>query len=288
MIGKALAAAVHQKGYQVSMLSRNARPLPNTRVFLWNVENQTIDAACFEGVSAIIHLAGENIAKKRWTAKRKKEILDSRVNSTRLLYKALRDTDHKVETIIAASAVGFYGDRGNEVLTEASSSGTDFLAHCCAAWENAVNEGAQLNLRIVKLRTGFLLDKKEGGLPLMALPAKLGLAAPVGTGDQWVPWIHIDDMVNIYIHALEQQLQGTYNATAPIPVSNTILTRDLGKVLHRPVWPIHVPAGLLKALMGEMSVVALTSNRTSAQKLLDTGFTFKYNLLQDALAAIYL
>jgi len=287
MIGQALVPALIKKGYKVSILSRRARPLPNTRVFLWNVEDQTIDTACFKGVSAIIHLAGENIAGARWTAKRKQQIVDSRVNSTRLLLQGLSNCEHQVTSIISASATGYYGNRGDEILTEDSGRGDDFLATCCAQWEAAVDEFETQQLRIVKLRTGFILDKKKGGLPLMALPVKLCFGASLGTGKQWVPWIHLDDMVNMYIHALENPIEGTFNATAPTPVTNSGLTRTLAKVLGRPVWPIHVPAAVIQTLMGEMSVVALTSTNTSAQAILNTGFTFKFNLLQDALADIY-
>lgn len=287
MIGQALVPALVQKGYKVSILSRRARPLPNTRVYLWNVEEQIIDTACFDGVSAIIHLAGENIAGKRWSEKRKKEIVDSRVNSTKLLYKGLASCNHNVTTIISASAVGYYGNSADELLTENSPAGDDFLATCCASWEAAVDELNLQNLRVVKLRTGFILARKKGGLPLMSLPVKLFLGAPLGTGKQWVPWIHLDDMVNLYIHALENPFEGAFNANAPTPVTNKTLTQTLAKVIGRPVWPISVPAPLLQAIMGEMSIVALSSTNTSAQKILDAGFTFKYNLLHDAVADIY-
>jgi uncharacterized protein (TIGR01777 family) len=288
MIGKKLVPALIEKGYQVSMLSRNARPLPNTRVFLWNVENQTIDSSCFDGVSAIIHLAGENIASKRWTAQRKQQILDSRVNSTKLLYKGLASRNHNVDTLISASAVGYYGDRADEMLTEISAPGDDFLASCCVQWEAAVDEGTAHHLRLVKLRTGFILDKADGGLPLMALPVKMFFGAALGSGKQWIPWIHLHDMINLYIHALENALQGVFNAAAPAPVTNKTFTKILAHTLQRPVWPLHVPAAVIKTIMGEMSAVALSSNRTSAQKVLNTGFNFRYNQLQDALAEIYL
>lgn len=287
MIGQALVPALIKKGYQVSILSRRARPLANTRVFLWNVEDQIIDTACFDGVSTIIHLAGENIAGKRWSEKRKQEIVNSRVNSTKLLYKGLASCNHNVTAIISASAVGYYGNSTDELLTENSPAGDDFLARCCAKWEAAVDELKTLKLRIVKLRTGFILDRKKGGLPLMSLPVKLFLGAPLGTGKQWVPWIHLDDMVNMYIHALENPVEGTFNAAAPTPATNRTLTQTIAKVMCRPVWPINVPRPLLQSILGEMSIVALSSTNTSAQKILDAGFTFKYNQLQDAVAQIY-
>jgi uncharacterized protein (TIGR01777 family) len=287
MIGKALSKVLLQKGYKVSMLSRKAKPIPNTRVFLWNVDNQTIDTGCFEGVSTIIHLAGENIAGGRWTDKRKQQILNSRVMATKLLYEGLASTTHQVDTIISASAVGFYGNRGDEILSESSAQGHGFLAETCAKWEDAVDQGQNLGLRVVKLRTGVVLDKHEGGLPVMAKPVQLFMGAALGTGKQWVPWIHLHDLINMYVIALETQLTGTYNACAPQPVTNRTLTMELAKVLKRPFWPLNVPAPLIKTLMGEMSAIALNSNNTSAQKILDAGFKFRYNLLTDALKAVY-
>lgn len=287
MIGKALVKVLLQHGYKVSILSRKVRPIPNTRVFLWNVENQTIDTGCFEGVTAIVHLAGENIADGNWTPKRKQQILDSRVNATKLLYHGLASIPNRVKTIISASAVGIYGDRGDEILSESSGPGLGFLAETCAQWEAAVDKGNELGLRIVKLRTGVVLDKKEGGLPVMAKPVQFFLGAALGTGKQWVPWIHLQDLINMYLMALENPISGTFNAAAPTPVTNKTLTRTLAKVLGRPFWPIHVPAALLKTIMGEMSEIALDSTNTSAQKILDAGFKFRFNLLQDALIDIY-
>lgn len=287
MIGKKLVPALLQKGYKVSMLSRHAKPLQDTRVFLWNVENQTIDTGCFEGVTAIIHLAGENIAGAKWTEKRKKQIIESRVKSTELLYHGMAQVKNDVSTFISASAVGYYGDRNDEPLVETSENGKGFLASTCAQWEAAVDQGSKAGLRIVKLRTGFILDKHDGGLPVMAKPIQFWLAAPLGSGKQWVPWIHLTDMVNMYIHTLENPLTGTFNACAPSPVTNRTLTKELAEALHRPVWPLSVPAPVIKAIIGEMSEVVLTSTNTSAQKMLDAGFRFKFNLLQDALADIY-
>jgi uncharacterized protein (TIGR01777 family) len=287
MIGKTLVNALLQKGYKVSILSRRLQPMQNVNVFLWNVENQTIDTECFRGVTSIIHLAGENVAAGKWTDARKKQILDSRVKSTKLLYQGLSATNHQVSSIVSASAVGYYGDRSDEILTESAKEGTGFLADCCVQWEDAINEGEQLNLRVVKLRTGVVLDKNDGALPVMAKPIQFFLAAPLGTGKQWVPWIHITDLVNMYMEALEKPISGNFNACAPNPATNKTLTTELAKAFNRPVWPIHVPAGVIKTLMGEMSEVVLASTNCSAQKILDTGFKFKYNRLQEALLDIY-
>jgi uncharacterized protein (TIGR01777 family) len=287
MIGKALIKALLEKKYRISVLSTRPRFMANVQVFKWDVSKRRIEAACFTGVDTIIHLAGENIAKEKWTDRRKQQIVDSRVLSTELLLNTLKTTDHQVTTFISASAVGFYGDRGDEILTEASEHGTGFLAECCARWEDAVQSAADIGLRVVKFRTGFIISNAEGGLPAMTLPIKWFVGAPLGTGKQWVAWIHMKDMVGMYLHALENPIEGTFNATAPNPVTNKTFTKALGSFLHRPIWPIAVPAKVIELFMGEMSVIALMSTNTSVQKILDTGYAFHFSQLQEALSDIY-
>lgn len=287
MIGKALIKALLSRNNQVSILSTHPKAIPNVQVFKWDVTKKYIEAACFADIDTIIHLAGENIAKGKWTEKRKKEIIDSRVLSTELLLNSLKKTDHQVKTFISASAVGFYGDRADETLTENSAQGSGFLAECCARWEDEVQLATDLGLRTVKLRTGFIIAKAEGGLPEMAKPIQWFVGAPLGTGKQWVPWIHMDDIVGIYLHAIENPIAGTFNACAPNPVNNKTLTKALGKFLGRPIWPIAVPAKLIELLMGEMSVIALMSTKTSVQKIIDTGYKFRFTELNEALSDIY-
>jgi uncharacterized protein (TIGR01777 family) len=287
MIGKALIQALLKKNYTISILSTHPRFIPNVQVFKWEPQKQLIDSSCFNGVNAIIHLAGENIAKGKWTDSRKKEIIDSRVLSTQLLYNTLKKAAHTVGRVVSASATGFYGDRGGEILTETSGNGNGFLADCCMKWESAVDSGEALGLSIVKLRTGVILAEKEGALPAMAKPVQWFAGAPLGSGKQWVPWIHLQDMVNMYVYALENTFTGTFNACAPYPVTNKTLTNAIAKTFGRPVWPFSVPAKLIKLILGEMAVVALISTNTSAQKILDAGFTFKFTQLPEALSDIY-
>jgi uncharacterized protein (TIGR01777 family) len=287
MIGKALIQALLKRDYTISILSTRPRFIPNVQVFKWNPKKQLIESNCFNGVTDIIHLAGENIASGKWTAQRKREIIDSRVLSTQLLYNTLKKTTHTVERFISASATGFYGERGDEILKETSSNGEGFLADCCLQWESAVDEGQELRLSIVKLRTGFILARHEGGLPVMARPVKWFAGAPLGSGKQWVPWIHLNDMVNMYVFALENSITGTFNACAPYPVSNKTLTHSLAKSLGRPIWPFSIPAQVIKLFLGEMAVVALMSTNTSAQKILNAGFTFQFTQLKEALSDIY-
>jgi uncharacterized protein (TIGR01777 family) len=288
MLGKDLTQSLLKAGHQVSILVRRAQKISQAAVFLWDIDKGQIDAACLEGVDTIIHLAGENIAKEKWTEKRKKEIIDSRVKSARLLFKTLAENSNTVKNFISAAAVGYYGNRGDEILTENSPAGNDFMADCCKQWEQAADEGTKLGLRVVKVRTGVVLGKNDGALPQMATPIKMFAGAPLGTGQQWIPWIHHKDMTRVYLHALRDlSMQGVYNACAPFPVTNKTLTRAIAKSIHRPVWPISVPEAVMKLILGEMAAVVLSSTNTSAQKLLDTGFIFNFTHLEDALSDIY-
>ncbi|WP_432711679.1 TIGR01777 family oxidoreductase [Pedobacter sp.] len=288
MIGTELLPALQQQGHTVSILTRKPTKLKDVQVFLWDVYQQKIDTQCLAKVDTIIHLAGENIATKKWTKERKQQLVDSRVLSAALLFKTLKEVPNQVTTFISASAVGYYGDCGDEILTEDDANGSGFLADCCEKWEAAVDEGKSLNLRVVKIRTGFILKKGEGGLAAMDKPIRFFAGAPLGTGLQWVPWIHIRDIVKIYLAATDDSnMKGAYNACAPYPVTNTTLTKGIAQVLHRPVWPFTVSETVLNALLGEMSTVALMSTNTSAQKLLDSGFTFNFTQLDAALKNIY-
>lgn len=287
LVGSALKNLLLSKNYEVNTLSR--KPENEVNAYKWDVYNQEIDSRCLDGVDAIIHLAGEGVADKKWTEERKQQIIDSRVKSTELLYKTIANHEkHQVKSFISASAVGYYGDCGDEILTEESPNGFGFLAKCCYLWEKSVDEGKKQSLRVVKIRTGIVLSKHGGALPQLDLPVKLFAGSAIGTGKQWVPWLHIDDMVAIYITALENiKMEGSYNACAPFPVTNKGLTQAIAKQLHRPFWPIKVPKKALEFLMGERTEAILMSNNTSAQKLLDAGYIFKYTQLNDALKNIY-
>lgn len=288
MLGKSLIQTLLQRGDEVSILSRKAQQIKDVKVFLWDVPKQQIDKSCITGIDSIIHLAGENISTKKWSDERKKEIIDSRVKSAALLFKTLKENKHQVKTFISAAAVGIYGDRADEILTEEAPPGSDFLSECCIKWEAAADEGQALGLRVVKLRTGVVLDKQSGALPEMAKPIQLFVGAPLGTGKQWLPWIHHLDMTKIYLHALDTlSLEGAYNCSAPFPVTNKHITKAIAHQLQRPVWPLNVPKAIMKLLLGEMSAIVLNSNRCSSDKLTDSGYTFKFTQLESALADIY-
>lgn len=287
LVGTALKKQLLSRGYEVNTLSRKSSE--DAHSFTWDVYRGTIDASCIAGVDAVVHLAGEAVADKKWTPERKKQIIDSRVKSTELLFNTIKSAaSHQIRCFVSSSAVGYYGDCGDEILTEESPNGYGFLAECCKLWEDAVDEGKKLSLRIVKLRTGIVLSTEGGALPQLAQPVKLFAGAALDSGKQWTPWLHIDDMIEMYIEAIENpKMEGNYNACAPFPVTNKALTKALAKQLHRPVWPIHVPKAALKLLLGERTEAVLMSSNTSAQKILDAGFKFRFTHLDEALKALY-
>ena len=287
LIGSNLTRQLLAKGYSVNHLSRTPGNNPKVDTFLWDVEKGEIDEQCIDGVSQIVHLAGAGIAEKRWTDERKKVIIDSRTKSIGLVYELLKKRPNHVKSVISASAIGYYSDRGDELMTEESSPSTDFMAKCCVEWESAVDKGKDLNLRIVKYRTGVVLDN-GGALAQLALPVKLYVGSPLGNGKQWVPWIHWQDVIDMYLHAiLDINFTGTYNMVAPNPLTNEQLTKAVAEELHKPLWAPKVPAVFLKLLLGEMSTVVLGSTKVSAQKITDAGFVFKYPDIASALKEIY-
>jgi len=288
LIGRRLTDLLLSKGYAVSHLNR--KPGGDTRVtsFLWDIPKGKIDEHCIDSVDMVVHLAGAGIADEKWTDERKKELVNSRTESLRLIYKLIKDHPNKVNSIISAAAIGYYGDRGDELLTEDSAPGTGFMPECCIAWEEAIDEGKALGLRIVKLRTGVVLDKEGGALQQMARPVKLFAGAGLGSGRQWIPWIHWQDAVDMYLAAIENaSLGGVYNMVAPSPVTNRQLMKAIAKQLKRPLWFFNVPSFVFKMLMGEMSIIILGSTKVSPQKVEQEGFKFKYPELEGALKEIY-
>ena len=287
LIGRNLTKQLIARGHIVSNLSRSPGKDPQVKTFLWDVDKGIIDSNCINEVDIIIHLAGAGIADKPWTTQRKQELIDSRVKSIKLIYSLLKKNKHKVNAIISASAIGFYSDRGDELMTEESQPSNDFMAQCCIAWENAVDEGYQLGIRIVKYRTGVVLDN-GGALEKLALPVKFFVGSPLGNGNQWVPWIHWKDVIAMYLFAIDNSdLSGTYNMVAPNPQTNKQLTFAVAKQLHKPIWLPNVPALFLKLLLGEMATIILGSTKVAADKILLAGFKFTYPDIEGALKEIY-
>ncbi len=287
-VGKNLSNTLLRKGYEVVHLSRSEGKNPKIKTFLWDIDKDTIDENCINGVDTIVHLAGEGIANERWTEDRKNRIIKSRTDSIKLVYNVLKVKPNSVKNVISASATGYYSDRGNEFLTEESSPANDFLGQCCVLWEKAVDEGLSLGSRVLKFRTGVILDKETGALPKISQPIKLGIGSPLGSGDQWIPWIHLQDVINMYLTGIEnEQMQGVFNMCAPNPVTNKQLTKAVAKQLKKPLWLPNVPAFALKMLLGEMSTIVLGSTKVNAAKITNSGFKFAYPDIETALKDIY-
>ncbi|MEI6512532.1 MAG: TIGR01777 family oxidoreductase [bacterium] len=288
-IGSRLCKALLEQGAEINVLSRNAdhakKSLPGiTNAFDWNAEAEKAPTEALAGMDAVIHLAGANVGE-RWTKEQKNKILESRRQSTQNLVAGLADTHPRPPVLISASAIGYYGDRGDEVLSEESMPGEGFLSRVCIIWEDEAFLAERLGMRVVALRTGLVLDKEGGTLKSMLLPFKLGFGGPLGSGTQWMSWIHMDDMIGLYEFALtNSQVRGPMNATAPNPVRNKEFAHELGKVLRRPSL-LPVPKFALKALLGEFAEAVLTGQRVEPQKALKTGYQFIYPNLEPALEA---
>ena len=253
----------------------------------WDPEAGVIDHKALEGCDAVINLAGENIASGRWTADRKRRILNSRVKGTTLLCDALGKLDRRPSALLSASAIGYYGDRGSEVLREDSAPGSDFLADVCRQWEKAADGAAQKGIRVIKTRIGVVLSTHGGALAKMLPPFKLGVGGRVGSGAQYMSWITIDDLTQAFLHCLNvSTLSGPINLVAPAPVTNAEFTKSLGRVLGRPtVFP--APGFALRIAFGEMAdALLLSSTRVEPAKLAATGFRFQHRSVDEGLRAV--
>ncbi len=287
LVGTRLTEMLLAKGYHVSHLSRSKQDKQDVRVYTWDIARQEIAPEALADADYVVHLAGAGVAEKRWTDSRKEAILKSRTESTRLLHDTISQLgSHHIKGFMAASAVGIYGiDTGSKMMMEESSKGTDFLAEVTKQWEAAVDEISRLNMRVVKLRTGVALSDKGGALPKIVQPIKLGAGAPLGSGQQYVSWIHLDDLCRMYLYAIENEsLTGTYNAVGPHPVTNEALTRSAADVLNRPLFIPKVPAFAIKLLLGEMASVVLGGCNVSSQKIEETGFNFTFSQIDKALS----
>lgn len=277
-IGRRLTELLLDKGYQVAYLSRSAKPIPNVTVYQWDVPKGQVDPQAIQTADHIVHLAGTGIADERWTDARKDEILQSRTQSTELLARTLANTEHHVKAFVASSAIGYYGgDTGDRPLTETSPAGSDFLAQVTRAWERAEDSVAALGIRTVKFRTGVVLTMAGGALPKLAQPVRLGAGAPIGSGQQYISWIHLDDLCRMYIDALENESwQGVYNAVAPTPVTNETLTRAIAKTLGRPMLLPNIPAFVIKLMFGELAIT-ITGGNYVLNKRIAEETTFRYH-----------
>ncbi len=282
LVGLPLVAALEQAGAQVIRGVR--RPARDAHEIYWNGEAGEIEAGKLEGAAAVIHLAGENIAGRRWSEAFKREIRDSRIKGTRLIADAITHASNKPRALICASAIGYYGNRGDEVLTEQSPPGRDFLADVCRDWEAACQPARDAGVRVVNARIGVILSAKGGALAKMVTPFKLGLGGKIGDGRQYMSWIALDDVVGaLAFLTASPQVSGPVNLTAPHPVTNAEFTKTLGHVLSRPtIFPM--PAFAARLAFGEMAdALLLSSTRVSPQALATAGYGFRYPQVEAAL-----
>lgn len=291
LVGQAIVKVLHQKGIPVNYLTTSKEKITSTedfRGFYWNPSKDEIDLDCFDNVQAVINLAGTNIAK-RWTPEHRRKVLSSRINSLQTLKKGLEQSKNKeVECLISASAIGIYPNSISEYYDENETKVDDgFLGEVVQKWETEADTFEKLNIDVAKIRIGLVLSKDGGALPRMAMPIKNFVGAPLGSGEQWQSWIHIDDLAQIFVFAVENNLKGIYNGVAPNPVTNTKMTKELAKIMERPLWLPNVPAFLLKTFLGKMSTLVLASQRVSSKKIEEEGFSFQYVNICQALKNLY-
>ncbi|MHA6727180.1 TIGR01777 family oxidoreductase [Chryseobacterium sp. A301] len=286
-IGKHLTQYLLQKGHVIHALTRTKKSSKNENLhfFQWDIEKGIIDEKAFEGVDVLINLTGANITEKRWTAKRKKEIVDSRVESINLLFKYVRQLENKPTALISSSAVGYYGAVTTEqVFTELSPNGTDFLAYICKEWENAAFQFNQLGIRTIVLRKGIIIGKEGGMYAKTASLAKWSINTALGNGKQFMPWIDIRDLIRLYEFILsESELSGIFNTVSTQPISmnefSKLLLRSFGKKSFLP----NAPKFIIQLMFGEMAAMLLEGSKVSNEKIIDAGFVFQYDTMESAL-----
>jgi len=283
LVGSELVPYLRKKGYSVVRLVRKKENLAEDEIY-WNPLKGEINTDELEGVSGVIHLAGESIANGRWTNRKKELISDSRIKGTKLLSECITKLKQPPKVFISASAMGFYGNRGEEVLNENSDVGVGFLSELANEWEKATIAIQQKGTRVIHLRIGLILSLKGGALAKMLLPFKLGIGGCLGNGRQYMSWIALEDMIKIIFHVLqEKEIQGPINVSTPYPVTNKQFTKTLGQVLHRPTI-IPLPSFVIQCLFGEMGdALLLSSTRMEPQKLLNAQYTFCFPQLKEAL-----
>ena len=285
LIGRHLTPFLQAKGHTVAHLGRKKSPESPVKQFSWDPEQGVIENGAVSWADAIIHLAGASVSEGRWTARRKQEIISSRVNSAKLLAKTILAEKAKINVFVSAAAVGWYGIITSEkIFTENDLPASDFFGNVCLQWENAADLVEETGVRTVKLRIGVVLANDGGALPQLAKPVKWLVGSPLGNGKQWMPWIHIGDLCALFLEAIgNESMHGAYNAAASQHVTNKQFVKTIGKVLHRPVFLPPVPEFALKLALGEMSGIVTNGSRVSNEKLKKSGFRFQYEDLESAL-----
>jgi uncharacterized protein (TIGR01777 family) len=286
LVGSSLMRILKLSAYRVLVLSREKSDDPDSILRYWNIEKGIIDPVAVDNADHYVHLAGASVGEGRWTDQKKKEIRDSRIKSTRLLYDTIKGSKRKPKTFISASAIGVYGhDTGGVLLDEDRvKPGDDFLATVTREWEEEVNKIRELGVRVVILRIGVVLSYFGGAVPKFMKLTKLGLSSPVGSGEQYISWVHLDDLIDLIKYCIEYpRIEGTFNAVAPNPVTNKEFTRTMAHIMDKPSFLPNVPGFVLKMMLGEKASIILGGNKVSSKKIIDAGFNFKFDKVDDAL-----
>lgn len=287
LIGSIITEEAESKGYNIAYLSRTAGEYKGYKKYKWDIRNQEIDKSSLEWADAIMHLAGAGVADKNWSTNRKKEILNSRTDSTDLLFNTIKEGDYGIQKVISASAIGYYGfgDK-NHPFSEDSPPADDFLAKVCQQWEASTSKFSNLNIQNTRIRIGIVLSSKGGALKKIMQPVKFGLGAPLGSGNQVMSWIHIEDLTGLFTYFLENDQEGIYNGVAPNPISNAYLTKVVANKLGRPLFLPNIPSFVLKFALGEMSEIVLNGSNVSSKKVESLGFKFKFTDISEAIKDI--
>jgi hypothetical protein len=285
VIGRELNDKLRSKGYRVAILSRTTRKSADIPHYYWDIRKKTIEKEAIETADYIIHLAGANIGDKRWSKQRSKLIIDSRVESANLLFDKISTARKKPKAFISASAIGYYGTTtSDKIFSETDPPANDFLGETCKLWEQAADNFERMGIRTVKIRTGIVLSKQGGVLTKMLIPTKLGIGSAIGSGRQYMPWIHIDDLCGIYIKAIEDtRMNGAYNAVAPDQPTNKDFIQTLAHILKKPFWAPAVPSLAINIIFGRMSSLLLEGSRVSSDKIIASGYNFLFPSLESAL-----
>jgi uncharacterized protein (TIGR01777 family) len=287
-IGSRLTSVLVSAGFRVTHLSRREGRAGSVRKLVWDPSNGKLDSRVFDGIDYLVHLAGSGIGDKRWSDARKREIISSRVDSAELLLNTVRDNRIPLKAFISASATGYYGSvTRDRIFTEEDPPSGDFTGTTCMLWEKAAEGFIRSDIRTVMIRTPVVLARGAGALQKLMLPAKLGFVVRTGKGNQYFPWVHIDDLCGIYLKAItDNSMSGAYNAVAPEHIDHDRFIRTMAAVMKRPVFLPRVPEALLRVVMGEASALILTGSRISCEKIMKEGFVFRYKTAADALVDI--
>ena len=285
LIGRYLTSLLLSEGYRVSHLSRRASHFGRVRVFRWDPGKEILDPLVFEGVDYIINLSGENIGQKRWSPKRKKEIEISRILPAGLLIEKAIESGHHFKAFVSASATGYYGSyTSDKIFTESDPPSSDFLGEICRKWEEQADKAHTVSDRVVKIRTAVVIEKNDSALSKLLIPARMGIFPILGSGRQYMPWVHIQDLCHIYLKALkDEKIKGAYNVVAPGHIDHKSFMKTLSAVMGKPFISPPVPACLLRLILGEMATVILEGSRVSSEKITGSGYRFSFTTPEEAL-----